>query len=476
MTCCSLEEKINTKADEANDQEHDHSHAEPLRAAWKEYLPAIVSFVLLLLGIVFDQFIQPEFFKGNARLIWYISAYVPVGIPVLKDAFKAILKRDFFTEFFLMSLATIGAFGIGEYPEGVAVMLFYAIGELFQSAAVKRAKQSIKALLDVRPDAATVLRDGNSVIVKPDTIAIGEIILVKAGEKIPLDGILLTEKSSFNTAALTGESKPDTIYKDGTVLAGMINLDQVIQIKVTKKFADSSISRILEMVQNATSRKAKTELFIRKFARIYTPIVVLLATLLVLIPYFVVDEYSFSEWLYRALIFLVISCPCALVISIPLGYFGGIGAASRNGILFKGSNYLDLMTKVDTVVMDKTGTLTKGVFKVQQVKAETIPEEEFLNIVAALESNSTHPVAKAIVAESDEKYKEIDIASVEEISGHGLKGKLKGDVILAGNTKLLKKFNIVYPVDVDKIVDTIVVVAIGCSRIAGSHDYTTVGN
>ena len=472
MTCCSLEEKINTKADEANDQEHDHSHAEPLRAAWKEYLPAIVSFVLLLLGIVFDQFIQPEFFKGNARLIWYISAYVPVGIPVLKDAFKAILKRDFFTEFFLMSLATIGAFGIGEYPEGVAVMLFYAIGELFQSAAVKRAKQSIKALLDVRPDAATVLRDGNSVIVKPDTIAIGEIILVKAGEKIPLDGILLTEKSSFNTAALTGESKPDTIYKDGTVLAGMINLDQVIQIKVTKKFADSSISRILEMVQNATSRKAKTELFIRKFARIYTPIVVLLATLLVLIPYFVVDEYSFSEWLYRALIFLVISCPCALVISIPLGYFGGIGAASRNGILFKGSNYLDLMTKVDTVVMDKTGTLTKGVFKVQQVKAETIPEEEFLNIVAALESNSTHPVAKAIVAESDEKYKEIDIASVEEISGHGLKGKLKGDVILAGNTKLLKKFNIVYPVDVDKIVDTIVVVAIG-EKYAG---YITIAD
>lgn len=472
MTCCSLEEKINTKADEANNQEHDHSHAEPLRAAWKEYLPAIVSFVLLLLGIVFDQFIQPEFFKGNVRLIWYICAYVPVGIPVLKDAFKAILKGDFFTEFFLMSLATIGAFGIEEYPEGVAVMLFYAIGELFQSAAVKRAKQSIKALLDVRPDTATVLRDGNTLIVKPDTIAIGETILVKVGEKIPLDGILLTEKSSFNTAALTGESKPDTIYKDGTVLAGMINLDQVIQIKVTKKFADSSISRILEMVQNATARKAKTELFIRKFARIYTPIVVLLATLLVLIPYFFVDEYSFSEWLYRALIFLVISCPCALVISIPLGYFGGIGAASRNGILFKGSNYLDLMTKIHTVVMDKTGTLTKGVFKVQQIKSETIPEEEFLNIVAALESNSTHPVAKAIVTESDEKYKEIDIDSVEEISGHGLKGKLKGEVILAGNTKLLKKFNIVYPIDVDKIVDTIVVVAIG-EKYAG---YITIAD
>ncbi|MBK7130242.1 MAG: cadmium-translocating P-type ATPase [Crocinitomicaceae bacterium] len=470
MTCCSLEEKINAKADDSHD--HSHEHGDKHVSHWKEYLPAIVSFVLLLLGIVLDQFIQPEFFKGTPRLILYISAYIPVGIPVLKDAFKAMLKGDFFSEFFLMSLATIGAFGIEEYPEAVAVMLFYAIGELFQSAAVKRAKQSIKALLDVRPDTATVLRDGNSITTKPDTIAIDEIILVKAGEKIPLDGILLTEKSSFNTAALTGESKPDTIYKDGNVLAGMINLDQVIEIKVTKKFADSSISRILEMVQNATSRKAKTELFIRKFARIYTPIVVLLATLLVLIPYFFVSEYSVSEWLYRALIFLVISCPCALVISIPLGYFGGIGAASRNGILFKGSNYLDLMTKVDTVVMDKTGTLTKGVFKVQQVKAETMQEEKFLNIVAALESNSTHPVAKAIVAESDKKFKDIDIDSVEEISGHGLKGKLNGAVILAGNTKLLKKFNIVYPVDVDKIVDTIVVVAIG-EKYAG---YITIAD
>ena len=470
MTCCSLEEKINAKADDSHD--HSHEHGDKHVSPCKEYLPAIVSFVLLLLGIVLDQFIQPEFFKGTPRLIWYISAYIPVGIPVLKDAFKAMLKGDFFTEFFLMSLATIGAFGIEEYPEAVAVMLFYAVGELFQSAAVKGAKQSIKALLDVRPDTATVLRDGNSISVKPETITIGETIVVKAGEKIPLDGILLTEKSSFNTAALTGESKPDTIYKNGNVLAGMINLDQVIEIKVTKKFADSSIARILELVQNATSRKAKTELFIRKFARIYTPIVVLLATLLVLIPYFFVSEYSFSEWLYRALIFLVISCPCALVISIPLGYFGGIGAASRNGILFKGSNYLDLMTKVDTVVMDKTGTLTKGVFKVQQVKAETMQEEKFLNIVGALESNSTHPVAKAIVAESDKKFKDIDIDSVEEISGHGLKGKLNGAVILAGNTKLLKKFNIVYPVDVDKIVDTIVVVAIS-EKYAG---YITIAD
>jgi Cd2+/Zn2+-exporting ATPase len=275
-----------------------------------------------------------------------------------------------------------------------------------------------------------------------------------------LDGVLLNEKGSFNTSALTGESVPDTIYKDHNVLAGMINIGQVIEIKVSKKFSDSSISRILEMVQNATARKAQTELFIRKFARIYTPIVVLLATLLTVLPYFFVDSYVFSDWLYRALIFLVISCPCALVISIPLGYFGGIGAASRNGILFKGSNYLDLLTKVNTVVMDKTGTLTKGVFKVQKVQSEKYEEEEFLSMVAAIEKNSTHPIAKAIVAESMDQGERFSISSVEEISGHGLKGTLNSETILAGNSKLLKKFNVIYPESIDEIVDSIVLVAL----------------
>ncbi|MCE2683066.1 MAG: cadmium-translocating P-type ATPase [Cryomorphaceae bacterium] len=427
---------------------------------FKEYLPSIVSFILLMIALAFDHLIEQSWFNHYVRLVWYGVAYLPVGIPVLIDAGKAILRKDVFSEFFLMGIATIGAFAIGEYPEGVAVMLFYTIGELFQSAAVKRAKGNIKALLDIRPESATVIRNNQTEIVHPETVQIGETIQVRSGEKIPLDGVLLNEKGSFNTSALTGESVPDTIYKDHNVLAGMINIGQVIEIKVSKKFSDSSISRILEMVQNATARKAQTELFIRKFARIYTPIVVLLATLLTVLPYFFVDSYVFSDWLYRALIFLVISCPCALVISIPLGYFGGIGAASRNGILFKGSNYLDLLTKVNTVVMDKTGTLTKGVFKVQKVQSEKYEEEEFLSMVAAIEKNSTHPIAKAIVAESMDQGERFSISSVEEISGHGLKGTLNSETILAGNSKLLKKFNVIYPESIDEIVDSIVLVAL----------------
>jgi Cd2+/Zn2+-exporting ATPase len=484
MICCSLEEKIDAKTgqphihvqndehDHAHEEGHSHDHDTHGSTAWNEYFPVMLSFVLLLTGIALDHFIKPAFFDGYVRLVWYMVAYLPVGLPVLRDAFKAMTKRDFFTEFTLMSIATVGAFAIGEYPEGVAVMLFYALGELFQSAAVKRAKGNIKALLDVRPDAASVLRNGSYQVVKPETVSIGEIIQVKAGEKIPLDGIMISEMSSFNTAALTGESKPDTIRKGEHVLAGMINTGMVTEIRVTKKFADSSIARILDLVQNATARKAQTELFIRKFARIYTPMVVVLATLLTLLPWFFVADYVFSDWLYRALIFLVISCPCALVISIPLGYFGGIGAASRNGILFKGSNYLELMTKVNTVVVDKTGTLTKGVFKVQSIQSETLPEADFLALVAALESKSTHPVAKAIVEHSGESSKKIAVAAVEEISGHGLKGTQAGKSILAGNTKLLKKFNISYPSEVDAIADSIVVVAID-NKYAG---YITVAD
>ncbi|MBK9283031.1 MAG: cadmium-translocating P-type ATPase [Sphingobacteriaceae bacterium] len=459
ITCCSLEDKVNLEAEQKLKRKELSSSI--LTDGIKEYLPSIVSFVLLLAAIIIDNFIEQKWFTGYLRIVWYVISYLPVGIPVIMDAGKAMLKRDIFSEFFLMSIATIGAFAIGEYPEGVAVMLFYAVGELFQSAAVKRAKGSIKALLDIRPDSATVIRNGKTEIINPETVQIGETIQVRSGEKIPLDGFLISEKGSFNTAALTGESKPDTKYKNETVLAGMINIGQVIEIKVTKLFSDSSISRILDLVQNATTRKAQTELFIRKFARIYTPIVVVLATMLTMIPYFFMKEYVFSEWLYRSLIFLVISCPCALVISIPLGYFGGIGAASRNGILFKGSNYLDLMTKVNTVVMDKTGTLTKGIFKVQKVKSETLEEDDFISLVAAIEANSTHPIAKAIVAEADGKYKNISITSVEEISGHGLKGIFNSETILAGNTKLLQRFNIKYPSEVDLIIDTIVVVALG---------------
>lgn len=462
MTCCSLEEKIYTDARAENllkpkQESHEHAHNEKTGIDRNPYIPATISFALLMVGIVADNFLELSFFNGYLRLVLYALAYLPVGWPVLKDAVKAIRKGEIFTEFFLMTIATLGAFYIGEYPEGVAVMLFYAVGELFQSAAVNRAKRNIKALLDIRPDVTSVKRNGQFQTVKPETVQIGETIQVKAGEKVSLDGTMLSEKSTFNTAALTGENKPKTIEKGEKVLAGMLNLDKVIEIEVAKKFTDSSIARILELVQTATSRKAETELFIRKFAKVYTPIVSLLAMAVALLPYFFVANYEFHDWLYRALIFLVISCPCALVISIPLGYFGGIGAASRNGILFKGSNYLDLMTKINTVVMDKTGTLTKGVFKVQEIVTE-LNKGEFVQTVAALESNSTHPVAKAIISFAE--YPSVQATNVEEISGHGLKGEVKGQSILAGNTKLLKKFNIAYNQSIDDIVETIVVVAI----------------
>lgn len=460
MTCCSLEEKINAATEEHHNHDaHDHEHEHDIE--WKEYLPAIISFVLLMSGIVLDNFIKPVFFKEYVRLVWYVVAYAPVGFPVMKDAVRSIFKGAFFSEFFLMSIATIGAFFIGEYSEGVAVMLFYAVGELFQTAAVSRAKRSIKALLDIRPDTVTVIRNGQTYTVSPIEIFIGEIIQIKPGEKVALDGVLQTEKAAFNTAALTGESKPDTKNKGEQVLAGMLNLNTVSEIKVTALFKDSKLSKILEMVQDATVRKAPTQLFISKFAKIYTPIVVFLALGICLLPSLFVSNYVFNDWLYRALVFLVISCPCALVISIPLGYFGGIGLASKNGILFKGSNYLDAMTKTDTVVMDKTGTLTKGVFKVQAVKAIGIDEKEFLELVAGIESKSTHPVAVAITQYFQSNN--VAISNVEEIAGYGLKGFINGKEVLAGNAKLLKKFNISYDTTIEGIVESIVVVAVNNS-------------
>ena len=446
-------------------EEHDHDHSQESSSEKNPYLSPIISLALLLLGIGLDFFDKTQnftFWNEITRIILYGIAFLLVGWNVLKMAFQSLIKGQVFTEFLLMSIATLGAFYIGEYPEGVAVMLFYAIGELFQEAAVNRAKLNIKALLDVRPNIASVFRENSWQIIKPETVQIGEKILVKVGEKVPLDGIILSENSSFNTSALTGESKPKSIKKGEHVLAGMINLEKIIEVEVTKLFTESSIARILELVQNATSKKAPTELFIRKFAKIYTPIVVFLAIGLVFLPYFFVQNYMFNEWLYRALIFLVISCPCALVISIPLGYFGGIGAASRNGILFKGSNYLDLMSKVTAVVMDKTGTLTKGVFKVQEIKT-TIDEKLFLKYLKTIESHSTHPVAKAIVSFADEKKIEVistKIEDLEEISGHGMKGKIKEKNILVGNLKLMKKFGVNYDVELENIVETIVVMSI----------------
>ena len=469
MTCCTLEEKIYTEAGAEQllhkkktiDSGQDKVQLQAHSSVWKQYLPAIISFVMLLIGIALDNYFKPSFFTNYVRLAWYAIAYLPVGLPVIKEGWEASLKKEFFTEFTLMVLATMGAFAIGQYPEGVAVMLFYAVGELFQKAAVNKAKNNIKALLDVRPSSASVLRNNKYEEIKPEEVEIGETIQIKAGEKIPLDGEMLSEGSSFNTAALTGESKPKSIYKGAQVLAGMLNLDKVIELKVTKKFADSSLARILEMVQNATARKAKTELLIRKFAKIYTPIVFFLAVALVVVPYFVLSNYVFNDWLYRALIFLVISCPCALVISIPLGYFGGIGAASRNGILFKGSNYLELMTKINTVVMDKTGTLTAGVFKVQAIVTNGMDKTDYIKTLAALESKSTHPIAKAIAEYEKNETQTYQATEIEEISGHGLKGNVNGKEVLAGNTKLLKKYNITYDAAIDEIIESIVVVAIG---------------
>lgn len=450
------------------DSHHDHNHGNS--SSFQTYIPAIISFLMLLMGILSDHFKSPEFFQNEfIRLPWYTIAYLIVGIPVIIQAIKLLMKLDFFNEFSLMSIATLGAFILGEYPEGVSVMLFYTIGELFQSAAVNKAKNNIKTLLDVRPNSATVFRQNQWKTIAPEEVKIGEIIQIKVGEKVPLDGLMLSESSSFDTSALTGESKPNTLRKGENVLAGMLNLDKVIEIETTKKFEDSSLAKILELVQNANSQKAKTELFIRKFAKIYTPIVFFLAVALTFLPFFFVENYEFNDWFYRALVFLVISCPCALVISIPLGYFGGIGASSRNGILFKGSNYLDLMSKVNTIVMDKTGTLTHGVFKVQKVHSNELDTKEFLDIVSTIESYSTHPIARAIVSHHSSN---LSAEKVEEISGHGLKGEVKGKSVLVGNGKLLKKFNIDYDSNIDQIVESIVIVAID-NKYAG---YITIAD
>ena len=447
--------KPNSEAQHSHDDGHNHGNG----SAFKTYIPAIISFVMLMVGIAVDYFDAIPQFQGWIRVVWYTLAYIPVGFPVIKEGWKSLIKGDVFTEFFLMSIATIGAFIIGEYPEGVAVMLFYAVGELFQNAAVNRAKGNIKALLDVRPKEANVFRDGDYISASPEAVNIGEKIQIRVGEKIPLDGILLSEKASLNTAALTGESKPDSIQKDAKVYAGSINLESVIEVEVTNTFEDSSIARILDLVQNATARKSKTELFIRQFARIYTPIVVFLAIGVTFIPYFFVDDYVFRDWLYRALIFLVISCPCALVISIPLGYFGGLGAASKNGILFKGASFLDAMTKINTLVMDKTGTVTKGVFKIKEVKAIGWNETEFMRYLMAMEEQSTHPIAKAIL-EYKAEGEDFEAQDVSEIAGKGLKGIVNGKTVLVGNKALMTANNINVPTDTESIVESIVLVAI----------------
>lgn len=480
--CCSTDDDHKKHGKEAHSHEghshegHDHdddghNHGAEESTGWISHWPLLTSLAIVVVMLVLEYGFNITF-NTLIQLIIFVPAYLLAGYNVLDLAFRKALRLDFFNEFFLMSVATIGAFAIGSYSEGVAVMVFYSIGEWFQDAAVSRAKRSIKALLDIRPESVDVVRDGKVSTIAPAEVQLDEIIQVKPGEKVALDGILYTEKATFNTAALTGESKPDSKAKGDQVLAGMINLNQLAQVQVKALFKDSKLSKILEMVQDATARKSQTQLFISRFAKVYTPIVFLLAVLVIVLPYFFVADYSFREWFYRGLVFLVISCPCALVVSIPLGYFGGIGLASRSGILFKGSNFLDVMTKIDTVVMDKTGTLTKGVFEVQQVVTEGFEETEFVKLVAAIESKSTHPIATAIARYNKTDLDQVSIGEVEEIAGHGLRGQIDGKEVLAGNARLLKKYSIPYPKEVDGIVDSVVVVAID-QKFAG---YLTIAD
>ena len=448
-------------------------HIEKKESIFAEYWKVGLSFILLISGIIMNALELPFFREGYFSLIWYIVAYLPVGLPVMKEAWESMKDKDYFSEFTLMFVATLGAFYIGEYPEGVAVMLFYSVGELFQEKAVDKAKRNIGALLDVRPEEAAVVRDERVVIENPQSVKVGETIEIKTGGRVPLDGMMLNEVAAFNTAALTGESVPRSIRMGEEVLAGMIVTDKVIRIKVIRPFDKSALARILELVQNASERKAPAELFIRKFARVYTPIVIGLAVLIVLLPFIyslITPQFlfTFNDWLYRALVFLVISCPCALVVSIPLGYFGGIGAASRLGILFKGGNYLDAVTKINTVVFDKTGTLTKGTFEVQSCNCESgVSEEELIRMIASVESSSTHPIAKAVVNYAGRR--DIELSSVtdsKEYAGLGLEAAVNGIQVLAGNGRLLSKFQIEYPPELLSITDTIVICAIG-NKYAG---------
>lgn len=397
---------------------------------------------LLIFGIVYEDLIHHTKYRWAEYLVFGI-AYLFSGWVVLKGAFISITKGKVFNEHFLMTIATLGAFAIDEMPEAVAVMLFYVVGELFQDIAVNRSRKSVKALLEIRPDYANLKVNGDIKRVSPTDVHPGQIIVVKPGEKIPLDGNIIEGNSFVDTSALTGESVPRSVKENEIVLAGMINKSGMLTIEVTKEFGKSSISKILELVENATSKKAETEKFITTFARYYTPVVVFGALLLAVIPPLFIAGQTFTDWIYRALVVLVISCPCALVISIPLGYFGGIGGASRRGILVKGSNYLDALTKIKTVVFDKTGTLTKGEFKVAEIiSANGFSKEDILKFAAFAEANSSHPIAKSILDAYGNKIPQSEISEVKEISGHGIQAKVNGNEILIGNDKLLHKENI----------------------------------
>ena len=378
------------------------------------------------------------------QIALFIISYIIVGGDVVKRAVKNIFKGQVFDENFLMSIATIGAFFIGEYPEGVAVMLFYQVGELFQSYAVGKSRKSIASLMDIRPDYANVKKGDELVKVDPDELQIGDIIVIKAGEKIPLDGKVIEGSSMIDTSALTGESVPREVEVGSDILSGCININGVITAEVTKEFGESTVSKILDLVENASSKKSNSEQFITKFARYYTPVVVIIAVFLAIIPPLVIDGATFSDWIYRALAFLVVSCPCALVISIPLSFFGGIGGASKKGILVKGSNYLEALAETEIVVFDKTGTLTKGVFNVQEIHPEGVSKEELLELTAHAESYSNHPISLSLKRAYSKEIDNGRISDVEEISGHGVITTVDGKKVMAGNIKLMKMMDIPY--------------------------------
>ena len=399
----------------------------------KDGIKIILALILFLIALV-----------SNFGNIWinnvlYILSYAIVGIEIVIKACKNIIRGKVFDENFLMAVATIGAFAIGELPEAVAVMLFYQIGELFQSYAVSKSRKSISNLMDIRPDFANVERNKDVEKVKPENVKIGEIIIIKPGEKVPLDGIIVEGSSSFDTKALTGESLPKDVKENEEVLSGFINLNGVIKVKVTKEYGESTVSKILDLVENASNKKSKSENFITKFAKYYTPIVVIIALILAVVPPLIIKDALFSDWIYRALSFLVVSCPCALVISIPLSFFGGIGGASRMGVLIKGSNYLEALSNTEIVVFDKTGTLTKGVFEVQKIAPEGISKEELLEVTAYSEHYSNHPIALSVKNAYGKEIDEEKIINTNEIPGFGIIAKVENKEVLVGNEKLMNE-------------------------------------
>ena len=402
----------------------------------KTLIKIIIALTLFLIALV------AKFNNPVINNIMYIISYLIVGLEVVKEAIEHIAKGKVFDENFLMAIATIGAFAIGEFPEAVAVMLFYQVGELFQSYAVNKSRKSISDLMDIRPDFANVERNGIIEKVNPKEVKIGEIIVVKPGEKIPLDGNIIEEKTTLDTKALTGEALPREVAEGKEVLSGCVNLSGLIKVKVSKEYGESTVSKILDLVENASSKKTKSENFITKFAKYYTPIVVIMAVLIAIIPPIFIKDANFTDWIYRALSFLVVSCPCALVISIPLSFFGGIGGAAKAGILIKGSNYLEALSKTETIVFDKTGTLTKGIFEVQEIKPIGITKEELLKLVVYAENYSNHPISVSIKnAYKGEIDKNVDI-KIEEIAGQGIYAKIEEKEVLVGNEKLMKENNI----------------------------------